>query len=195
MTKITAIYIRVSTDEQNSGAEAQELALRNHCQAHNLNNYEVFTDIGVSGRRINRPGLDRLMDMARQGKISSVIVYSFSRFARSTRHLIDALEEFKSLGISFLSLTEAIDTSSAIGMAFFTIVSAIAQLERELIVERTKAGLQNAQAKGKILGRKPHDNVKLILELHRQKMSFRKIASLCKCSASTVCRTVAKIPA
>lgn len=192
MSKITAVYVRVSTDKQSNGAEAQELALRNHCQLKNITNFQVFTDIGVSGKRIKRPGLDQLMGMAKEGKVESVIVYSFSRFARSTTHLIAALTEFKSLGISFLSLTENIDTNSAIGMAFFTIISAIAQLERELIVERTKAGLQNARAKGKILGRKRHDNVKLITALLNQKMSYREIASISNCSPSTVCRTAAK---
>lgn len=194
MSKITAIYVRGSTAKQSTGAEAQELALRNYCQLKNITNIKIFTDL-QTGKSYNRPELDIMMSMVRAGEVDTVLVYSFSRFARTRNHLMEACDEFKSLNVSFHSYTEAIDTSSPMGMMFFSIIAAFAQFDREMIVERTKIGLQNAVAKGKILGRKPHDNVKLITELHRQKMSFRKIASLCKCSASTVCRTVAKIPA
>jgi DNA invertase Pin-like site-specific DNA recombinase len=81
------------------------------------------------------------------GEISSVIVYSFSRFARSTTHLLNALQIFKANDTSFVSLTEKVDTQSPIGKAMFVIISAIAQLERDLISERVKNGLANARAK------------------------------------------------
>jgi DNA invertase Pin-like site-specific DNA recombinase len=101
----------------------------------------------------SRPEFNRMMEQVRAGEIGTVLVYSFSRFARSTKHLIEALEEFNRLGVAFISRTEQIDTSTPIGKAMFTIISAMAQLERDLTAERVKNGLKNAVAKGKTLGR------------------------------------------
>jgi len=93
------------------------------------------------------------MDDARKRKFDAMVVWRFDRFARSTKHLLLALEEFRSLGIQFISYQENIDTSSPLGQALFTIVSAVAQLERDLIRERITAGIRNARANGKQLGR------------------------------------------
>jgi DNA invertase Pin-like site-specific DNA recombinase len=93
------------------------------------------------------------MGVARKRQLDAVLVWRFDRFARSTKHLLLALEEFRSLGIQFISYQENIDTTSPLGQALFTIVSAVAQLERALIRERVKAGLRNAKLKGKTLGR------------------------------------------
>ena len=93
------------------------------------------------------------MDDARKRKFDTVLVWKFDRFARSTKHLISALDEFKNLGIDFISYSENIDTSSPLGKAVFTIVAAIGELERSLIVERVKSGLQAARKRGKKLGR------------------------------------------
>ena len=130
------------------------------------------------------------MDEAQKGTIEKVIVYSFSRFARSTKHLLEASEQFKSLDIEFVSLSENIDTSTAIGNAFFTIISAIAQLERELISERVKNGLANAIAKGKKVGRPKKIPTKTILEFHSKGYSTRKISKIINFSHTAIAKEI-----
>jgi DNA invertase Pin-like site-specific DNA recombinase len=192
--KQTAIYLRTSTLKQEKGHEAQLTALKKWCDQNNISNYFVYEDKGVSGAKVSRPGLDKLMKDARHGKIDSVIVYSFSRFARSTRHLLSALAEFNSLGVRFNSISESIDTNSALGRAVFVIVSAISELERDLISERVKCGLENAKRKGRVGGRKKVVNTQMIYELAAtQKYSQTKIASIVGCHRSTVCRELKKL--
>lgn len=184
MNKTTAIYIRVSTDKQSKGLEAQERALLEKVK----DSYHVYRDENVSGAKASRPGLDQLMAAVREGKHHSVLVYSFSRFARSTKHLTSALEEFSSLDVAFVSLTEQVDTSSPMGRAMFTIISAISQLERELIAERVRNGLANAKAKGKRLGAPRRRPSELIRILASKGMSCRQIAKVAGCSHTTVAR-------
>ena len=112
-----------------------------------------YIDIGESGAKDSRPQLNELMAAGRKRQFDAVVVWRFDRFARSTKHLLLALEEFRSLGIQFISYQENMDTSSPLGQALFTIVSAVAQLERDLIRERVSAGIRNARACGKQLGR------------------------------------------
>ena len=128
-------------------------ALREYCDARSLKIHKEYVDEGISGSKDSRPALNAMMDDARKRKFDTVLVWKFDRFARSTKHLITALEEFKSLGIDFISYSENIDTSSPMGKAMFTIVGAIAELERSLIVERVKSGLEAAKKRGKKLGR------------------------------------------
>jgi len=145
------IYCRVSTHEQS--VDPQLLALREYCQARGFLIFKEYIDSGVSGTKDSRPALNSLMDDARKQRINAVLVYRFDRFARSSRHLVQALEEFRSLGIDFVSYQENIDTSSPLGKAIFVIVGAMAELERNIIVERVKSGLASAKSKGKRLGR------------------------------------------
>src|SRR5437867_8077000 len=112
-----------------------------------------YIDNAISGSRESRPALDRLMADARRRVFDAVAVFRFDRFARSVSHLARALDEFRALGIEFVSLHEAIDTSTPMGRAMFHIAGAFAELEREIIRERVKAGLQNARRRGKRLGR------------------------------------------
>lgn len=174
--------------------EAQIRALRAYAEQKSIVEFDVFSDEGVSGAKASRPGLDQAMQAIRAGKYEGIIVYSFSRFARSTKHLLEALDEFQNLNVGFISLSESIDTKSAIGKALFTIISAISQLERELISERVKNGLSNAKAKGKRLGRKRTRNSVLIQELASRKYSHRKIAALVGCSKTTVHRELKSGP-
>ncbi len=172
------LYARTSTNRQEKGLEAQIRALRIFAEQKEILNFDIFSDEGISGSRTSRPGLDQAMALIIQGKYKGIIVYSFSRFARSTKHLLEALEDFQRLGVSFISLSESIDTGSAIGKALFTIISAISQLERELISERVKNGLVNAKAKGKRLGRPSTIDRGIIRALLLKKMKYREISKL-----------------
>src|ERR1700693_4788681 len=170
------IYARVSTKDQS--CELQVRDLRTYCTARGFDLVKEYVDVGQSGAKDSRPELNKLMDDARKRQFDSVICWRFDRFARSTKHLLTALEEFRSLSIQFIGYQENIDTSSALGQALFTIVSAVAQLERDLIRERVTAGIRNARANGKKLGR-PHvtANLEEILQLRAEGHSMRKIAA------------------
>src|ERR1700693_4422033 len=170
------IYARVSTKDQT--CELQVRDLRAYCAARGFDLVKEYVDVGQSGAKDSRPELNKLMDDARKRQFDSVICWRFDRFARSTKHLLTALEEFRSLGIQFISYQENIDTSSALGQALFTIVSAVAQLERDLIRERVSGGVRNARANGKKLGRpKSSVNRAEVLQLREQGHSLRKIAA------------------
>lgn len=172
----TAIYARVSTKDQS--CELQLRDLRTYCAARGFEAVHEYVDVGQSGAKDSRPELNKLMDDARKRKFDAVVVWRFDRFARSTKHLLLALEEFRSIGIAFTSYQENIDTSSALGQALFTIVSAVAQLERDLIREGVTAGIRNAQASGKKLGRPKRGlDLKEILKLKAQGLSLRQIAT------------------
>lgn len=150
-TARVAIYARVSTTDQST--ETQLLDLRRYVADRAWDIFEEYCDNGISGTKDSRPALNQLMDDARKRRFDVVLVWRFDRFARSTKHLILAMEEFKNLGIDFVSYQENIDTSSPLGGAIFTIISAVAQLERDIIAERVRAGLRRARERGKRLGR------------------------------------------
>lgn len=169
------IYARVSTKDQS--CELQLRDLRTYCAARGFSVLREYVDVGESGAKDSRPQLNELMAAARKRLFDAVIVWRFDRFARSTKHLLLALEEFRSLGIQFISYQENIDTSSPLGQALFTIVSAVAQLERDLIRERVNAGLRNARACGKQLGRPRRIvNREEVLRLRAEGASLRQIA-------------------
>jgi DNA invertase Pin-like site-specific DNA recombinase len=184
--KKTAAYCRVSTLDQSTGMESQVRVLKQYFEQNKIDNVEFFTDEGVSGTKSSRPALDRLMKAVENDEISSVVVYSFSRFARSTTHLLSALQTFKKRGVHFVSLTEKIDTNSAVGIAIFSILASISQLERDLIADRVKIGLANARAKGKLIGRKKLRDSDLIRKLLKAGMSYRNIGIIAKCSHGSV---------
>lgn len=160
-----ALYARVSTMNGGQDPELQLRELREHCRVRGWKIVGEFVD-KISGTRVSRPNLDKLMADARRHKFDVVLVWKFDRFARSIKHLIDALEEFKSLGIEFVSLTEGIDTSTPMGKMVFTVLGAVAELEKCLIVERINAGLRNAKSKGVTLGR-PRSKVETAVILAR----------------------------
>jgi DNA invertase Pin-like site-specific DNA recombinase len=151
--------------------------LRAYCAARGFDLVREYVDVGQSGAKDSRPELNILMGDARKRQFDAIVVWRFDRFARSTKHLLLALEEFRTLGIQFISYQENIDTSSALGQALFTIVSVVAELERNLIRERVTAGIRNARANGKRLGR-PRSTVnrERILELKADGQSLRQIA-------------------
>src|SRR5262249_10470305 len=185
--KRAAIYARVSTKNNGQNTEMQLVALRESVQSRGWEVIGEYVDQGVSGSKDSRPQLDRLMKDARARKIDAVIVARFDRFARSTRHLILALEEFQSLGVHFISLNESIDTSTAMGKMVFTVLGAVAELERNIIRERVTMGLNRARKQGKTLGRPKTivDREKVRL-LHGQGNSVRIIAAQLGLTKSTV---------
>ncbi len=147
----TALYLRVSTAEQKP--DLQYDGLRGYAARAGLDVVRDYCDVAVSGRREGRPQLNALMAAVRNQEIDCVLVWKFDRFARSTRHLLVALEEFDHLGVRFVSVQDQIDTSSPMGRAMFTIIGAMAELESSLISERVTAGMQAAEARGRHLGR------------------------------------------
>jgi len=148
-----ALYSRVST-EHFQNPEAQESALSDYAKVREWEVAKIYRD-KMSGAKTSRPALDELMADARKRKFSVVAVWKFDRFARSVSHLLQALETFNALGIAFVSLSEQIDTTTPTGKMVFTVLGAVAELERSLIAERVRMGLQNARRRGKRLGRPP----------------------------------------
>jgi DNA invertase Pin-like site-specific DNA recombinase len=182
-----ALYARVSTEGQDP--EAQLAALRSHVINRGWEIVEEFVDRGYSGAKERRPALDRMLKAAWAGKFQTVLVWRFDRFARSVKHLITALEQFRGLNINFISLQEQFDTSTPIGQAMFTIIGAMAQLERDIIRERVRAGLDRARAQGIKLGRPvAQADPDQIALLKQQGLSLKEIADQLNCSRSTVRR-------
>ena len=188
-----ALYTRVSTNDQS--VEMQASDLKRYCQQRDFEVYKEYSDQGISGVKDKRPALDELMNDAKKKQFDGVLCWRFDRFARSTKHLITALEEFRHLGIEFISYQENVDTSSPLGKAMFTIVSAIAELERNILLERVRAGLRRARESGKVLGRPKRTDLD-VQELQRmrnkEKLSFRQIAKRVKASSATVFKTLQK---
>src|SRR6266478_3863085 len=149
----TALYARVSTLDKGQDPQMQLRELREYCQRRGWTVAGEYVDIGVSGSKDSRPELNRLMTDAHRRNFEAVLVWRLDRFARSVSHLLRALETFKSQGIEFISYSEQMDTSTPVGKMTFTVLGAVAELERSLIIERVRAGVRNAKAKGKRLGR------------------------------------------
>lgn len=173
-----AIYARVSTANNGQDPRMQTRELREYCERRGWQVAGEYVDIGISGTKEKRPELDRLLADAHRRRFDAVVVWRFDRFARSVSHLLRALENFRALGIEFVSLSEQVDTSTPTGKMVFTVLGAVAELERSLIVERIKAGLRNARAKGKRLGRprKLLDTAR-IARLRAQGLGWKKIAA------------------
>ena len=131
----------------------QTREIEEYCDRRGWSIADRYIDAGISGAKDSRPELNRLVADAHKRRFDAVVVWKFDRFARSVSHLLRALETFRVLGIEFVSLNEQVDTSTPTGKMVFTILGAVAELERSLIAERVRAGIRNARAKGKRLGR------------------------------------------
>ena len=187
---IAFLYARVSTGEQNEGMQLREM--REFAERRNWQ-VEIFPDVGQSGAKDSRPELDRMMALVRKRKCDVVVVYRFDRFARSTRQLVNALDEFNVLGVQFVSLHENIDTTTPVGRLAFHIFAAIAEFERELIRERVRSGVAYARAKGKRLGRPRVDlDREKITQLRALGASTRAIAEALGVSHVTISRALRK---
>jgi DNA invertase Pin-like site-specific DNA recombinase len=179
--KRVGIYSRVSTSGQNPKMQIAEL--REYCHNRNWNIADEYTDAAFSGAKDSRPELDRLMKDAHRRRFDVVAVWKFDRFARSVSHLLRALETFQELGINFVSLSECLDTSVPAGKMAFTVLGAVAELERSLIAERVRSGLQNAKANGTKLGRPPlrvlsDGEIRRLRRERKQGVSFKKLAQI-----------------
>jgi DNA invertase Pin-like site-specific DNA recombinase len=183
--KRVAIYARVSTNDQTT--ENQLPDLRRYAHERGWIVSGEYVDQGISGAKQGRPALDRMMLHGRKRQFDVVLVWRFDRFARSTSHLLNSLDEFRQLGVDFCSLNEAIDTSTPMGKMIFTVCAAVAELERGIIIERVHAGIRRARNEGKQLGR-PKTTVQPdeVFRLRGEGLSLRLIAKRLGTAKSTV---------
>jgi DNA invertase Pin-like site-specific DNA recombinase len=185
-----AIYARVSTLTGQS-PQMQLDVLREYAARRELEIVAEFVDHGVSGARDHRPELDRLMLGVRQRVFDVVLVYRFDRFARGVRHLVTALDEFQALGVEFVSYSESLDTSTPMGRAMFSIVAALGELERNIVVERSVEGQRRARARGTHIGRprRAVDEAR-IMRLRAEGVSVRGVARALGVSRTVVERVL-----
>jgi DNA invertase Pin-like site-specific DNA recombinase len=156
MSRRVALYARVSTRDQSPDLQLD--ALRALAAQRGWTIVGEYVDHGVSGRKVKRPELDRMMQDVHAGRVDVVAVWKFDRFARSTQHLVTALNDFRARNVEFVSVQDGIDTSTAAGRMVFGVIASLAEFERELIVERVVAGMAAAKRRGRRAGR-PHVRV------------------------------------
>jgi DNA invertase Pin-like site-specific DNA recombinase len=187
----TALYARVSTLNNRQDVSMQVREFEEFCASRKWAVADRYIDSGISGSNDSRPELNRLMTDAKRRKFDAVVVYRFDRFARSTRHLVNALAEFNALGIQFISMHEGIDTSTPNGRLVFGIFATIAEFERDLIRERVRSGIANRKAKGLRTGRRPVKiDVDQLRRLRAQGKTVRQIAQSLGHSRSLVHKTL-----
>jgi len=185
--KRSALYCRVSTIDQHPETQLGEL--RQFAANKGFTIVGEYTDHGFSGVRARRPELDRMMDDARRHKFDVLLVWACDRLARSTKHLLQTIDELNGMGIQFLSQREAIDTEGPLGRAILVIVSAMAELERCILIERVRAGMRRARLEGRQIGRARLDvNRRQVIEDRRSGMSLTQVAKKHRISRASVCR-------
>ena len=186
--KRAALYLRVSTLDQHP--ETQLHDLRQMAAQRGYQIVDQFTD-RISGTKARRPGLDQLMTGARRGCFDVVLVWASDRIARSVKHFLEVLDELNRLNIEFVSFREQIDTGGPLGRALVVIIGAVAELERNLIIERVRAGMRRARLEGRHIGRKPLvlDQAAIWRE-RTQGHSLREIARNHRISTTTVQRVL-----
>jgi DNA invertase Pin-like site-specific DNA recombinase len=186
--KRAALYMRVSTVDQHP--ETQLHDLRGLATQRGFQIVQEYTD-KISGAKARRPGLDQLMADARRGKFNVVMVWAFDRMARNVRHFLNVLEELNHLEIEFVSFRENVDTGGPLGRALVVIIGAIAELERNLIIERVRAGMRRARLEGRQIGRTPLqvDRISLLRD-GELGMSLNDLAKTYRISKASVCRVI-----
>jgi DNA invertase Pin-like site-specific DNA recombinase len=189
--KRAALYCRVSTIDQHPETQLSEL--RQFAANRGFQVTGEYTDHGYCGARARRPELDRMMDDARRHKFDVLLVWACDRLARSTKHLLQTIDELNGMGVQFLSQREAIDTEGPLGRAILVIVSAMAELERCILIERVRAGMRRARLEGRQMGRARLDvNREQIIRDRRSGMSLTQVAKKHGVSRASVCRLVKK---
>ncbi len=155
---------------------------------------KIYTDTGISGAKVSRPGLDKALDQLRDG--DRLVVWRLDRLGRSTRHILALIEELEARGVGFKSLTEAIDTTGPAGKLLLTIIAALAEMERQVLRDRTNAGLEAARARGRKGGRKPlltskqDEAIRVLYDARQTPVGV--IAETFKVSEPTVWRSLAR---
>jgi DNA invertase Pin-like site-specific DNA recombinase len=186
--KRAALYLRVSTLDQHP--ETQLYDLRQMAQQRGFEIVEEYSD-RVSGARARRPGLDALMRDARRGRFDVLLVWASDRIARSVKHFLEVLDELNRLNVEFISFREQIDTGGPLGRAVVVIIGAIAELERNLIVERVRAGMRRARLEGRHIGRKPLElDHTAILRDRQRGQSLGQLARSYRVSRATIHRVL-----
>jgi DNA invertase Pin-like site-specific DNA recombinase len=187
--------MRVSTKGHGQTTDTQALALREYAERRGFEVAGEYRDEGISGSKDSRPALDRLMKDARTRRFDLVVVARFDRFARSVSHLLRALEEFNHLGINFISLSESVDTSTPMGKMIFTVLGAVAELERNLIKERVAMGISRARKEGKHIGRPKTDvDARQVAGLRARGRSWNEIAQELGIGKGTAQRAFDSLP-
>ena len=191
VVKRVALYARVSTLNGQQDPEMQLSELREYAGRRDLTIHEEYVDHGVSGSKESRPALNRMMTDARRRKFDAILVWKIDRLGRSLKHLVVTLADLNDMGVAFISLRDNLDLSTASGRLMFQIIGAMAEFERALIQERVKAGLRNAQAKGKRLGRPAIAvDVQQILSLRTSGWSWVEIEGLTGIGERTALRAL-----
>jgi DNA invertase Pin-like site-specific DNA recombinase len=186
--KRAALYMRVSTLDQHP--ETQLYDLRQMAEQRGYRIVEQYED-RISGAKARRPGLDALMRDARRGQFDVVLVWASDRIARSVKHFLDVLDELNRLNIEFISFREQIDTGGPLGRAVVVIIGAIAELERNLIIERVRAGMRRAKLEGRHIGRKPLTLDREAIQRDRQRgQSLSQLAKSHRASRATIHRVL-----
>jgi DNA invertase Pin-like site-specific DNA recombinase len=187
--KRAALYLRVSTLDQHP--ETQLHDLRKLALQRGLNIVHEFVDHGISGTRVRRPALDDLLAAAHKHEFDVVLVWACDRLARSVRHFLEVLDTLNHLNIEFISFRENLDTGGPLGRAVVIIVSAVAELERNLIIERVRAGMRRARMEGRHIGRRPLNiDRDGILRDRQLGLSISELAKQHRISRTSVCRVL-----
>ena len=190
--KRAALYMRVSTVDQHP--ETQLLDLRQMASQRGYEIVHEYTD-RISGVKAKRPGLDTMMADARRGRFDVVLVWASDRIARSVKHFLEVLDELNRLKIEYVSFRENIDTGGPLGRAIVVIIGAVAELERDLIIERVRVGMRRARLEGQHIGRNPLVLDNLAIQQDRQRgQSLRQIAKGHRVSTATVQRVLRQYP-
>jgi DNA invertase Pin-like site-specific DNA recombinase len=188
-----ALYARVSTLHGQQDPEMQLSELREYVARRGFSIHEEYVDQGVSGSKESRPALNRLMSEAQRCRFDAVLVWKIDRFGRSLKHLVNSLADLSACGIAFISLRDNLDLSTPSGRLMFQIIGAMAEFERALIQERVKAGLRNAKAKGKRIGRPPQPvDCSKVLALRHDGCSWREISQRLGLGPGTVYRAMGR---
>ncbi len=188
-TKKVGIYVRVSTTEQTTENQVRELQA--HSQRQGFEIFKVYADEGISGSVSDRPALGNMLKDARQGKFEILMVWKIDRVARSISHLLEVLADLKGCGVGFVSLTEGINTETAQGRMLASFLGAIAEFEKELIIDRVRSGMARARANGVKVGRpRVGFDVQKAIELKEAGSSWSQVAKVVGASSATIRRVV-----
>jgi site-specific DNA recombinase len=195
--KTAVLYCRVSTENQATqgvSIKNQQQLLRNYANQNGYTEFIEIADEGFSGKNINRPGFTQMLDLVKQKKINSVIVYSLSRFARNTMDTLRTIEVLTKHNVTFISLSEKIETDTAVGKFFISVLASLSELERNQISERTKSALMYKKSKNELIGQlmfgydcfdgknlteniEEQNTLRLMKELRERKYSYSQIAN------------------